>query len=203
MRIIDITDNNIMSGSIRKIQLPNSETPISVVDDRVHIYRDVTGNPAITTGSVYNCTRWLVTDSTITAYEDGMICCLKVPISEDTIYGTGFQINSLGFKPVVWGANNPIKNRYEVNSVVWVTYNATQTAPIYINSTTEMTSTGCWQIMDHEPNDLPAVTSEDDGKILRVINGVWTLTNSSVIYVSNQSPQSTLGLDGDVFIQTT
>lgn len=42
-----------MPGTIRKIQLPNSESPLSVVDDRVHIYRTVTSNAAVTTGDTF------------------------------------------------------------------------------------------------------------------------------------------------------
>lgn len=136
--------------AIRKIQLPDNTT-IDINDSRLHVYRTTTGTAAITS-SPYYCSRWDVSDSTVTEYVDGMIVCLEVPVAGNGTYGTGFQINNLGYKPVVYNVNSMVSTRYGVGSVVWAVYNATQTGNLYINSGSASTVTGCWQVMDYDSN---------------------------------------------------
>ena len=50
---------------------------------------------------------------------------------------------------------------------------------------------------------LPAVTSTDNGKILQVVNGQWALVVPSTIYSGNSAPASSLGVDGDIYLQTS
>lgn len=50
---------------------------------------------------------------------------------------------------------------------------------------------------------LPVVTSEDEGKIMRVVNGVWTLVSPSTIYSGPYAPDSNIGNNGDLYLQTT
>lgn len=133
---------------VKKIKLPDSSV-IDINDSRIHIYRTLTGTAADVV-SPYSHTKWDVTDSTITEYVDGMVVCLKVPVAGSGSYGTGFQINNLGYKPVVVNVNTAVSTRYSVGSVVWCVYNATQTASLYINSTASVTVTGCWQVMDYD-----------------------------------------------------
>jgi hypothetical protein len=49
---------------------------------------------------------------------------------------------------------------------------------------------------------LPSVTSTDNGKVLRVINGVWTLVRPATIYTGTGEPSDDSGVNGDIFIQT-
>lgn len=135
---------------VKKIKLPDSSV-IDVNDSRIHIYRTLTGTAADTI-SPYNHSKWDVTDSTVTEYVDGMVVCLKVPVAGHGTYGTGFQINNLGYKPVVYNVNSMVSTRYGVGSVIWCVYNATQTASLYINSTAAVTVTGCWQVQDYDAN---------------------------------------------------
>ena len=48
---------------------------------------------------------------------------------------------------------------------------------------------------------LPAVTSDDNGKVLRVENGEWVLTRPVTVYAGADSPSATLGTEGDIFLQ--
>lgn len=48
---------------------------------------------------------------------------------------------------------------------------------------------------------LPDVTSTDNGKILKVVNGVWTLVDSIVTYAGETNPPQTFGNNGDIFLQ--
>lgn len=50
---------------------------------------------------------------------------------------------------------------------------------------------------------LPAVTSSDNGKILQVSNGAWTLVTPVSIYNGSASPDNNQGNNGDLYIQTS
>lgn len=49
---------------------------------------------------------------------------------------------------------------------------------------------------------LPSVTSSDNGKILMVVNGVWTLISPATIYSGNATPSNANGNNGDIYIQS-
>ena len=48
---------------------------------------------------------------------------------------------------------------------------------------------------------LPAVTSSDNGKILQVVNGVWTAVDPVTVYNGAASPLDSFGNDGDIYLQ--
>jgi hypothetical protein len=50
---------------------------------------------------------------------------------------------------------------------------------------------------------LPSVSSTDNGKVLRVINGQWVLIEPAIIYSGNGEPTSDTGKNGDIYIQTS
>ena len=50
-------------------------------------------------------------------------------------------------------------------------------------------------------NGLPNVTSSDDNKILLVQNGAWTVASPTMIYTGSGTPASTLGNEGDIYLQ--
>ncbi len=52
-------------------------------------------------------------------------------------------------------------------------------------------------------NGLPAVTTEDSGKILIVSNGNWVLTTPPTVYTGSESPSQSLGNNGDIYLQTS
>jgi len=49
---------------------------------------------------------------------------------------------------------------------------------------------------------LPTVTSSDNGKVLMVVDGVWTLISPSTIYSGSGVPSSSQGNNGDIYLQT-
>lgn len=51
-------------------------------------------------------------------------------------------------------------------------------------------------------NELPVVDSSDNGKVLQVVNGEWTLVTPTSIYSGNGQPSNILGNNGDIYIQT-
>ena len=48
---------------------------------------------------------------------------------------------------------------------------------------------------------LPAVTASDNGKVLQVVNGVWTLVTPVIVYTGSNTPSDSLGNNGDIYIQ--
>ena len=147
---------------IRKEQIEGLENALAALAGRdIHVYRNLTGTPAVTTSPYYHCTRWDVTDSEVTEYKDGMVVCVKVPDNGlgNGSYGTGLQINSLGYKPVVYNVNSMIGTRYGVGSVVWVVYNETQTAKLCLGQGHQNEDIiGCWQVMDYN-SDTTNITN--------------------------------------------
>lgn len=48
---------------------------------------------------------------------------------------------------------------------------------------------------------IPKVTDADNGKILKVVNGVWAKADDEGVLYGEETPASTLGKDGDVYVQ--
>lgn len=50
---------------------------------------------------------------------------------------------------------------------------------------------------------LPAVTADDNGKTLRVVNGEWALVSETNVYSGSGEPSQSLGEEGDIYLQTS
>lgn len=48
---------------------------------------------------------------------------------------------------------------------------------------------------------IPKVTDVDNGKILKVVNGVWAKADDEGVLYGEETPASTLGKDGDLYLQ--
>lgn len=74
------------------------------------------------------------------------------------------------------------------------------------NSATQLTHTGAQIDAGVErAMTVPAVSSTDNNKIMMVQNGAWaakTIT-MQVYYTGTSAPSSSLGNDGDIYIQTS
>lgn len=148
----DLSDKpSIPSAQVQSDYQQMDNTAVDYIKNApiVRVYRNVTGTAAVTTPAAsYTGAKYDVTDNTITSYVDGMVVCVKVPVIGNGTYGTGLQINSLGYKPIVYNVNTMITNRYSVGGVIWAVYNDSQTAVFY-DAGTKYTVTGCWQVMDY------------------------------------------------------
>lgn len=49
---------------------------------------------------------------------------------------------------------------------------------------------------------LPAVTAADNGKILMVVNGAWTLVSVITVYSGSAAPSNDMGNNGDIYLQS-
>lgn len=50
-------------------------------------------------------------------------------------------------------------------------------------------------------NELPTVSSTDNGKVLQVVNGVWTLVSPVTLYSGTGTPSNSQGNNGDLYMQ--
>ena len=48
---------------------------------------------------------------------------------------------------------------------------------------------------------LPSVTASDNGKVLMVVNGAWAAVMPSTVYTGTDIPLSSMGNDGDIYLQ--
>lgn len=116
----------------------------------VRDYANVAGTAAVTTSPRWSAL-YDVTDPEVTEYTDGMKVAIVVPVAGDGSYGTALQINSLGYKPIVYAVSSTVSTRYPVGGIIIARYNAAQTAKIYLGSGHQNeTVTGCWQVMDYD-----------------------------------------------------
>lgn len=53
------------------------------------------------------------------------------------------------------------------------------------------------------PDELPSVSSSDNGKVLMVVSGVWAAAtlNTQTYYTGQSTPSSSLGNNGDLYLQ--
>lgn len=59
------------------------------------------------------------------------------------------------------------------------------------------------QSLPNESAFLPSVSSLDNGKVLRVVDGAWVLIDPSFIYSGEGNPDNTNGNNGDFYIKTS
>ena len=50
---------------------------------------------------------------------------------------------------------------------------------------------------------LPSVTAADNGKVLMVVNGAWAAVMPTTVYTGTDAPLSSIGNDGDIYLQTS
>ncbi len=50
---------------------------------------------------------------------------------------------------------------------------------------------------------IPTPSSSDNGKVLGVSGGAYSLTSPITIYSGSSNPSSSLGNDGDIYIKTS
>ena len=81
-----------------------------------------------------------------------------------------------------------------INDLNDIRNNAAYGASAYTAVTAHIANTGL---------HLPAVTSDNNGKILQVVNGAWALVTPVTIYTGNGEPSSVLGNNGDIYLQTS
>lgn len=81
------------------------------------------------------------------------------------------------------------------NGVLIVMKNGTSVGTFSADSSTDVS-------INIPVNELPAVTTADNGKVLQVVSGAWSLVTPVNIYTGTGQPDNLLGANGDIYIQT-
>lgn len=53
------------------------------------------------------------------------------------------------------------------------------------------------------PSTIPTIGHGDEGKVLKVVNGVWALVTPINVYSGSGTPPASVGIDGDLYLQTS
>ena len=162
------TDTNTTYASLKN---PNALTignksydGSEAIDGGIGVYyKTGTGTAAVTT-SPYTFAKWDCTDERVTELYDGLMMLYKVPVAGNGTYGTCFQVNSLGYHPVVSVVNTMVGTRYGVNSTILLVYDSTVSANVYNNSASAAAISGVWCVVNDydsgNTNTVPAVQCE-------------------------------------------
>ena len=100
--------------------------------------------------------------------------------------------NGVSLQTAYEGINSTHYTKAEINNAGYLT--AHQNIKT-INGNT-ITGTGNVTI-----NTLPNVSSSDNGKVLQVVNGVWTLVSPVTLYSGSSAPNNSQGNNGDIYLQ--
>lgn len=99
----------------------------------------------------------------------------------------------------VAGGGNAITNISVSNHEITLTKGLTfLTAHQDIKTINNQTITGTGNVTI---NELPTVSSTDNGKVLQVVNGVWTLVSPVTLYSGTGTPSNSQGNNGDLYMQ--
>ena len=104
--------------------------------------------------------------------------------------------NSSAAASITTGQINQWDAKVSANSgTLAIQKNGTQIGTFGANQATNET-------INIQVNELPTVSASDNGKILMVVNGAWSLVTPTSIYNGTSTPDSSLGNNGDLYIQT-
>lgn len=82
------------------------------------------------------------------------------------------------------------------NAITGITFNGTAvTVTDGVAAITANTSGG--------GSTLPSVTAADNGKVLMVVDGAWAVVMPTTVYTGTDTPLSSIGNDGDIYLQTS
>jgi hypothetical protein len=131
-------------------------------------------------------------DLTVTATRKKVT--IPTAVTEATVSGWGFTKNAgtltgISMNSAAVSISNGVANL----GTVLTSHQSIKT----INSQT-MTGSGNVTI-----REIPACTSSDNGKVLQVVNGSWTLVTPVSIYSGSSNPDSSQGTNGDLYLQTS
>lgn len=115
----------------------------------------------------------------------GTVITSETALSKGTTSGSGNAVTDISV------------NGHQITLTKGSTFLTSHQSIKTINNTT-LTGTGNVTI-----NELPSVTSSDNGKILMVVNGAWSLVSPTAIYSGTATPSDSSGSNGDLYLQTS
>ena len=140
----------------------------------------------ISDGTTRKLSNYSLTSHTHTAYTTSAQV-------ETQITGKGYITGYTETDPTVpaWAktTNKPTYTAAEVGALSGVT----------VNGSAVSISNGVAQV---SAPVLPTVSASDNGKVMMVVNGAWSMVMPSTVYTGENTPLSSIGNDGDIYLQT-
>ena len=122
--------------------------------------------------------------------------------SENTRQGETFDILSIEYIWLTYGDEwhtSSVPKVTEDDVEGWgFTKNEGTLTGVTFNGTSATVSNGIASI---SASTLPTVASSDNGKIMQVVNGAWSLVTPVSVYTGNSAPNNSQGINGDIYIQ--
>jgi len=137
-----------------------------------------------TTGSGNAVTDITVSNHQITLTKGSTFLTSETPLSKGTTTGSGNAVTDISVSD------------HQITLTKGSTFLTSHQDIKTINNNV-LTGTGNITI-----NGLPEVSSVNNGQILQVVNGAWTLVSPSTIYTGTGTPSSGTGNNGDIYLQT-
>ncbi len=151
-----------------------------------------------------------VTESTVSGWgftkNTGTLTGVKVNGSNATVtsgvadIGTVITSETQLSKGTTSGSGNAVTDISVSNHQITLTKGSTfLTSHQSIKTINNQTITGTGNLT---LDTLPTVSASDNGKILMVVNGAWTLVSPVTIYSGSGEPNNSMGNNGDIYLQT-
>lgn len=151
-----------------------------------------------------------ITESTVSGWgftkNAGTLTGVKVNGSNATVtsgvadIGTVITSETQLSKGTTTGSGNAVTDISVSNHQITLTKGSTfLTSHQSIKTINNQTITGTGNVT---LDTLPTVSASDNGKILMVVNGAWTLVSPVTIYSGSGEPNNSMGNNGDIYLQT-
>ena len=222
---LDSRDQNqirmIPVGGTGKLLIANSnntysfatDTPITNLQQNSITGVSFNGTSATVSNHVASITATIpaaVTESTVSGWgftkNAGTLTGVKVNGSNATVtsgvadIGTVITSETQLSKGTTTGSGNAVTDISVSNHQITLTKGSTfLTSHQSIKTINNQTITGTGNVT---LDTLPTVSSSDNGKILQVVNGAWTLVSPVTIYSGSGEPNNSMGNNGDIYLQT-
>lgn len=170
-------------------------------DVRYSFDREVKGDVAITKDITNAINSYVISASYITSETDPTVPSHVKSITQQNItdWNNKLSVETQLSKGTTTGSGNAVTDISVSNHQITLTKGSTfLTSHQDIKTINNQTITGTGNVTI---NTLPNVSSSDNGKVLQVVNGVWTLVSPVTLYSGSGTPNNTQGNNGDIYLQ--
>lgn len=170
---------------------------------RYSFTRDVKGDVAITNDITKAINSYVISASYLQSFTetDPTVPTHVKSITQQNIndWNNKLSAETQLSKGTTTGSGNAVTDISVSNHQITLTKGSTfLTAHQDIKTINNQTITGTGNVTI---NELPTVSSSDNGKVLQVVNGIWTLVTPLHLYSGTGTPDNSQGNNGDLYMQ--
>lgn len=193
-----VVDDALSTVSENPVQNKVITNTINTLPHEGIFYVTEANSVAAKTSKPYYSSQWNGTNANVTSYYTGLTIAFKIGVAGNGTYGTVLNINGLGQHPVLKNVSTMISTSYGVGSMIVLTYDASATGTVYINSNSSSTITGAWKVSDYDTTNVYQLrknsgtidVNANSGSLYRYMLCMTTM-NEELIPFNNQSSSQT------------